>query len=114
MVKSRKKGGGARKKRVQKEGKSVAQSEFCELRVCVFESLKEGVNTIQTAESELLHQFASFICAFAAECFDGCIGLACGEYTAHDTGDMETHRSGWRARKQLNEQFCQSVMSVGA
>ena len=90
-----------------------AESEFCELRECVFESLIEGMDTIQTAESEFLQQFASFICAFAAECFDGCISLACGEYTAHDTSNMEVHRSVWRTRKQLDKQFRQSVMSIG-
>ena len=82
--KSRKGGWSARRKRVQRRGKSVAQSEFCELRECVFEGMIESMDTIQTAESEFLHQFDSFICAFAAECFDGCIGLACGEYTAHE------------------------------
>ena len=94
-------------------GKSVAQSVFCELRECVFEGVIESLDTVQTAESEFLHQFASFVCAFAVECFDGCIGLACGEYTAHDTGDMEVHRSVERTRKQLNQQFRQGAMSIG-
>ena len=94
-------------------GKSVAQSAFCELRECVFEGVIESMDTVQTAESEFLHQFASFVCAFAVEYFDGCVDLACGEYTAHDTGDMEVHRSVERTRKQLNQQFRQSAMSVG-
>ena len=98
---------------MQRGGKSVAQSVFCKLRECVFEGLIEGVDTIQTADSEFLHQFDSFICAFAAECFDGCISLACGEYTAHDTSNMEVHRSVWRTRKQLHEQIRQRAMSIG-
>jgi hypothetical protein len=93
------------KKKCREEGKSVAEGECCELGKCVFESLKEGLHTIHTAETELEHKLKSVLRARTVERLECGIGLACREHTAHDASDMEVHRSVGRLRKQLSQQL---------
>lgn len=59
----------------QRGEKSVAESEFCELGKCVFESVKEGLHAVDAAQSQLQHELASVLCAAAAECLDCSICL---------------------------------------
>ena len=51
----------------QRRVESIALSEFCELRKCVFESLEEGMHAVDATQSELLHELASVFCAHDAE-----------------------------------------------
>jgi hypothetical protein len=98
---------------MQRRVESIAQSEFCELRKCVFVNLEEGVHAVHAAQPLLLHESALVFRAREAKQLARCVGLPCREHTAHHMSDMEVHRSVWRPRKQLDQQFRQRKVPIG-
>ncbi len=98
---------------MQRRVESIAASEFCELRQCVFENLEEGMYAVHAAQPELLHELTPVFCARQAKQLARCVGLLCREHTAHHMSDVEVHRSVWRPRKQLDQQLRQRKMPIG-
>ncbi len=92
---------------MQRRVEGIAQSEFCELRKCVFVNLEEGMHAVHATQPELLHESAPVLCAREAKQLARCVGLPCREHTAHHMSDMEVHQGVWRPRKQLDQQLHQ-------
>jgi hypothetical protein len=91
---------------------SVACCEFCELRKCVFECLKESVHTVDAAEAESSHELDSVSLACAVDCFDGSVSLLRREHTAHDSSQVNVHVCVLRPWKQLQKQVRKGQMLV--
>ena len=77
----------------QKREATLEKQKNSTLSHSEFESGVEGAHTVDTAQSQLLHEGACGFCAFDAEQLARCVGLSSGEHSTHCVNDMQMQRS---------------------